>query len=116
MTGLPHAEQAVVAESKIVGYLLSTGHPIGRAKAAFFLRFGFRPEAWQVLEAALISHARANPVAGSEETAFGTKYLIDGPLLAPDGRSPTVRAVWFVEAGEEQPRFVTAYPLKGETR
>jgi hypothetical protein len=33
----------------------------------------------------------------------------------PDGRTPTIRSVWFIETGEEVPRFVTAYPLaKGE--
>jgi hypothetical protein len=84
-----------------------------RPPFSFFLRFGLQPEAWQDLQIALIGHARDNPIAETDETAFGTKYLIDGPLLAADGRSPLVRAVWFVEAGEEQPRFVTAYPLEG---
>jgi len=32
--------------------------------------------------------------------------------MAPDGRSPLVRAVWLVESGEDVPRLVTAYPLE----
>jgi hypothetical protein len=39
---------------------------------------------------------------------------VEGPLLAPDGRSPNLRAVWFIDNGQDTPRFVTAYPLKGE--
>jgi hypothetical protein len=27
-----------------------------------------------------------------------------------------IRAVWFVELGDERPRFVTAYPWKGGSR
>ena len=30
----------------------------------------------------------------------------------PDGREPAVRSVWFIEAGGEVPRLVTAYPLE----
>ncbi|WP_375338992.1 DUF6883 domain-containing protein [Ancylothrix sp. D3o] len=33
-------------------------------------------------------------------------------LPAPDGRSPPVRSVWFIDTGAENPRLVTAYPLK----
>ena len=50
---------------------------------------------------------------GKKKSSFGVKYVIDGPLQTPDGRNPSVRAIWFVETGEKQPRFVTAYLLKG---
>ena len=114
MSRLPKAELAVVDERKIAEYVLSTGHPFGRAKAAFFRSFGFRLTAWEGLKAALLRHAQENEVTGSEETPFGTKYVIDGPLHAPDGRRPMIRTVWFVETGEEGLRFVTTYPLKGK--
>ncbi|MGH3976576.1 MAG: DUF6883 domain-containing protein [Pseudonocardiaceae bacterium] len=29
------------------------------------------------------------------------------------GRTPSIRSVWFLESGQDVPRFVTAYPLKG---
>ena len=38
---LPNAEQAVVDEVKIRTYLLSSEHPVGRFKAAFFRGLGF---------------------------------------------------------------------------
>jgi hypothetical protein len=52
-------------------------------------------------------------VAQHEETSFGIKYVIEGPLTTPDGRAPIVRSVWFVETGRDRPRFITAYPLIG---
>jgi len=56
--------------------------------------------------------AQGNPVALSEDTAFGTRYVIDGPLVAPNGRQLQVRTVWFIDKDGQTSRFVTAYPLK----
>jgi len=41
------------------------------------------------------------------------KYIIEGPLRCPDGRSPLVRTVWFAEQDDEIPRLVTAIPVPG---
>lgn len=41
----------------------------------------------------------------------GTRYTIDGPLNSPDGRTPRLQVIWFIESGGEIPHFVTAYPL-----
>ncbi|HUF46630.1 MAG TPA: hypothetical protein VMM93_02380, partial [Vicinamibacterales bacterium] len=35
---------------------------------------------------------------------------LSGKLIAPDGRTPLVRSVWFIERGEDVPRLVTAFP------
>jgi hypothetical protein len=43
---LLHRQRAVIPEAKIGEYLLSTSHPYGRHKAAFFQRFGFSTESW----------------------------------------------------------------------
>jgi len=55
-------------------------------------------------------------VAETGETPLGIRYAVDGIMAAPDGRAPNVRTVWFIETGEEVPRFVTAYPLKRRSR
>jgi len=65
-----------------------------------------------VLANALRRHAAENEVAKIEQTTFGTRYVVDGPLSTPSGRSVNVRVVWFVEHAEMIPRLVTAYPLK----
>ncbi len=45
-------------------------------------------------------------------TAFGTRYVVEGILHTPDGRTPTVCVVWFVDNGDGVPRLVTAFPGK----
>ena len=109
---LPNYENAVISETKVTGYLLSTKHRDGRSKAEFFTRLGFSSDAWEDLVKALLRHANENEVAKIEDSPFGTRYIIDGMLLAPDGREALVRSVWFIETGEQIPKFVTAYPLQ----
>jgi hypothetical protein len=113
---LPNAGQATVPERKITAYLLSFSHRDGRAKAAFFVRFGFTADAWDTLAGALRRHAEDNDVAEIEQTLFGVSYTVEGPLTTPDERTPWVRVVWFVPTGEVVPRLVTAYPVKGAGR
>ena len=108
---LPNREKALVPKSKIAGYLLAATHPQGRHKAAFFGSFGFSLERPGLLVSALKRHAADHEVVKVEDSRFGTRYIIEGVLEAPDGRTPAIRSVWFIEAGEELPRFVTAYPL-----
>lgn len=109
---LPNHENAIASERKLVGYLLSRSHAYGRHKAAFFTRFGFSPGAWEALAQALLEHASKNEVVRIEDSQFGKRYIVDGELLAPDKRKPRVRAIWFIETGEDAPYLVTAYPLE----
>jgi hypothetical protein len=108
---LPHADVARVDREKIVDYLLASDHPEGSGKAVFFSRFGFTIRDWQILADALKDHARRYAVNETEETVFGTKYRIDGPISCPDGRSPVIRSVWILDAGTHFPRRITAHPL-----
>jgi hypothetical protein len=108
---VPNAERAVVPSRKITHYLLSTTHRDGRHKAAFFCSFGFTLEAWEVLASALLNHVRTHEVTVTAPTPFGQNYVVEGPLLAPDGRTPNVRAVWFIANAEQTATLATAYPL-----
>jgi hypothetical protein len=112
MTRLSHLDRAVVPEAKIVNYLLSVSHSGGHAKARFLKGFGFRAQDWRVLREAIIAHARANDITASHRTHFGTRYEIDGPLLTPEGRTPIVRVVWFVDPQQNIPRLVTLVPRR----
>jgi hypothetical protein len=111
---LPNLEHAVVSEEKITDYLLSRTHRDGRHKAAFFESFGFSTEDWQSLQRVLLQHAADHEVTKMERSPFGVRYVIEGIITAQDGRTPMIRSVWFVENGEDAPRFVTAYPLRRE--
>ena len=109
---LPHGDRLEIPQAKVVQYLLSSTHRAGRGKAGFFSAFGFQMSAWEVLADALRQQARDNLVTLSEGTPFGTRYIVEGPLVAPNGRQLQVRTVWFIDEGGQVPRFVTAYPLK----
>jgi len=108
---LPNSELAEVSERKITHYLLNSAHPAGGSKAAFFLHFGFRLDRWERLSVALLEHARENDVAASADSQYGTRFVVEGLLTAPEGTRLNVRSVWFMESGNKTPRFVTAYPL-----
>lgn len=109
---LPNAKHAEVTEEKILKYLLSSSHRIGRSKAAFFAKAGFRPERWKELAESLKKHARENKVILKEENPFGVRYIIEGTLRTPGTEQLNVRTVWFISKGEKAPRLVTAYPAR----
>jgi len=107
---LPNSERAWIPEQKLRDYLLSTSHPVGRAKARFFRAYGFHDENVDLLERGLLAIARFQEVVGATKSAFGEKYVIDGELPTPSGRTVIVRTTWIIEASEDAPRFVTAHP------
>lgn len=113
---LPNLTKAIVPQEKLADYLLSFTHRDGRHKAAFFTRFGFAADSWETLAAALRRHIADHEVIKTEDSPFGKRYLIEGPVAAPDGRMPVIRSVWFIRTEEDTPRFVTAYPLGGRSR
>ena len=108
---LPQADRTGVDRGKITEYLLCESHPDGASKARFFSNFGFDLEDWQVLAEALREHGRTHPVVRVVESAFGTRYVVEGVLGTPNGRKPCVRTVWIVEEGSDAPRLITAYPI-----
>ena len=109
---LPNVDKAQVPKAKITGYLLSFTHEDGRSKAAFFVKFGFSASKWRALALALKEHAKDHAVVKVENSPFGTRYVIEGVIQTPDGQSPLLRSVWFIENENPTPRFVTAYPLR----
>jgi hypothetical protein len=96
---LPGAESAIIAENKIRGYLLSSSHSQGKGKARFFNIHGFRLEEWETLANSLKEHALTQSASLSEEIAYGSLYEVDGRLLTPNGTSPIIRVIWFIESG-----------------
>ena len=109
---LPNAHQARIDRRKITDYLLSSVNPPGRAKAAFFHRFGFRIDRWEELADALNRQAASHEVFRVVETPYGPRYHVDGTIETPDGRNPWVRTVWQIDLGSDYPRFITAHPRR----
>ena len=106
---IPGAERAVVDKAKIRDYLLSPEHPVGGAKARFFKSVGFSRNDWEAVQQALADFAVCEAQPG-KRTGFGHKYIVEGTIEGPAGRVASIVVVWIVLAGEDFPRFVTAYP------
>src|SRR5262245_5908994 len=107
---LPNADDVEIAKEKITHYLLNPLHPDGAGKAAFYTGMGFKVEGWDVLAAAFQQLAASCPIAKEVNSPHGTKYVVDGTLTTPCGKTPVVRTVWIIDHGAETPRLVTAYP------
>jgi hypothetical protein len=108
---VPNAEQALIDRAKLADYLLSPSHPIGRFKARFFNRLGFRADAWEELAHALRDqHVLVADAEAGDHEEFGQPFMIRAILRGPNGVAARVVSVWFVRCGEDVPRFVTAYP------
>lgn len=108
--GLPERLRTTIPGHKLRDYLLSTDHPVGRSKAAFFHSLGFRVDRPEALEAALHEHARDGMLVSVEGTPFGERFVVEGPMRATDARQTLIRSVWFRAEGDEV-LLVTAYPL-----
>jgi hypothetical protein len=109
---LPNKEKAHISREKLVDYLLSEKHAVGKSKAKFFRRFGFDETNVGQLERALLTIARQERVIEINASVHGAKYVIDGVIRTPEGAVVRVRTVWIVETGQDAPRFVTAHPLE----
>jgi hypothetical protein len=109
---MPDWRAAYVPPEKLSGYLLSEAHAVGKWKADLFRALGFGQDNAEVLERRLLEIAMGNPVISDIQTPFGTKYVIEGNLLTPEGRLVQLLTVWIVEPSDPRPRFVTAYPAE----
>jgi hypothetical protein len=107
---LPNAHLAVVEQEKLIGYLLNAAHPDNGGNASFFRMLGFYESDWPAFAKARHRLADAGELVKSLESAHGKKYIVDGWITAPSGRSAMVRSVWIVDRGLVAPRLITAYP------
>lgn len=111
---LPNRDRATIDQQKLVDYLLNPSHPDNGGKAAFFEGWGFSRVNSNVLERAIRHMIARSNVTRQVKSAWGIKYVVDGPLAAPAGTTPAVRTIWIIDATDPGPRLVTAYPLGKE--
>lgn len=108
---LPHAADAVIDDRKVRDYLLAVTHPIGRAKAQFFMALGFHPISWRELQGALRTHVIEGEASPGLATPDGQTFVVQGTLRGPTGAGASVVSVCIIaSSGDPAPRLVTAYP------
>ena len=106
---LPDSDGAWVEEKKVRDYQLTVDHPDGGPKAAYFMRRGFAPGAWQVMRDALVKQGVSNPVVKTTKNRFGKRYIVECICATPDGSNPCIRSVWEVASDDARPRLITAH-------
>ncbi len=109
---VPNNDLAIVASSKIENYLLSSVHPIGRSKAAFFKSIGYLNKDAALFKEVLFDIVRNNDVVEEIKSYYGSKYIVPGKIPGKADSEVGIVTVWIIERGEDFPRFVTAYPDK----
>lgn len=101
-----------VPNAKIVDYLLCADHPRGGAKARYFEAFGFTATQPLDMARALIAHATdPRNTLHITDRQGRSRLIVEGPIAAPDGRRPRIRAVWQRHA-EQSWRLITAVPIR----
>lgn len=108
---LPAGGDVIIEERKVLEYLLSTFHPVGRFKARVFAALGFDAKNAEAFIAELRRIAAVGEVSEVVETPFGQKFGVPDELKGPLGELP-VLTVWFLEQGQERARLVTVRPRK----
>jgi hypothetical protein len=109
---LPNREKAYVPAGKLMSYILSETHAVGKAKAKFFRALGFDETNVTQLEAGFLAIAQMEEVEDFMTSPHGAKYIVDGSMKTPKGGVVRVRTIWITETEQENPRFVTAYPIE----
>ena len=93
MATLPNAENVIIEAEKLSGYILSSTHPLGRYKAAFFARLGYSSENWEEFEHKLRDLVKTQDAVEVEESEYGRKYIVEGLLASPSGVSVKILTV-----------------------
>ena len=114
-TRLPDCERARIDDAKLYDYLLNHNHPDGKSKARFFELIGYTTGAGEQLRADLLQLACSGTVVSEFPNREGCKYVVVGPINAPNNRTYQLLTVWAVEsqpgtAPDQEPRLITAYP------
>lgn len=101
-----------VGVRKLVAYLLNPAHPDGGSKAKYLIEHGFDVGDPESLASALLEHWHLEP-ALVFDNQWGTRYIVDGPISAPDGQELMMRTVWQTPSTDDPiAQLVTAYPLR----
>lgn len=107
---LPNADQAIIAQAKLVDYLLNPGHRRGASKAAVLQSFGYTATNWQRLATDLRTYHLPAAVLATRTTPYGTRYEIRAALSTPAGRTVMLRSIWQIDLGTTAPRLLTLFP------
>ncbi len=100
---LPGVDRAQIEPAKIRDYLLSTSHPVGRFKAAFFATLGYSSPGWETLADDIRKLIVSQPATLGAECPYGQKYEVFGKITRPSGKQADLVTIWIVLESEGIP-------------
>ena len=111
---LPNGVRAVVDIEKLRDYCLSAQHPEGRHKARVFLSaLGVTSaDAERLREVLMSAAATSNEISMTGADKVGCRYSFD-LVVTWGSREALVRSAWIIKTGEDFPRLVSCYVLRG---
>lgn len=99
MGRLPGAEDAILDQEKLAGYLLNPLHPRGRHKARTFkAALGVDRQDADWVRKRLLIGIRRRPAECVGDDARGRRYQVDIPLKRGDA-SAVARTFWIINRG-----------------
>lgn len=112
MATLKNAKHALIAEHKLIEYVLDPGHPRGRDKARVFkATLGYDRTSYTDLIAQIRRAILQDEAVFLRRDRYGDHYRVDVTILGPAG-SARVRTGWIHLRGENVPRLTTALVLR----
>jgi hypothetical protein len=106
---LPKGELAIVDDRKVIDYLLSSTHPIGRHKAQVFKSaLGLTAEGAVFFKDELRRAAIEGEAEITGEDAYGVRFRIDFQLTL-NSKTAVIRSAWLSSAKDQPPVFLTAF-------
>ena len=108
---LPNSDKVIISREKLTDYILSETHSTGKFKARFFRTLGFNETNVSIFERALRTIANSEETKDTSTSVYGTKYVLDGKVVTPSGKTIKLRTIWIIEKGQNRPRFITVYPV-----
>jgi hypothetical protein len=99
---------AIVPDEKLQKYLLVPREE--NDKSCFLALAGYSLANWKTLRKDLLTLAQTYPIRLSETTVFGTKYVVSGTLVGPNGYELHIITIWMTLKATAETRFITLYP------
>lgn len=108
---LPNSDRVIISREKLINYILSKTHSTGKFKARFFQNLGFNQTNVSFFETILRTMANSEEIKETIPSVYGAKYILDGKVNTPSGKTIKLRTIWIIEKGQIRPRFITVYPV-----
>ena len=101
-------DDTIIARDKLTDYLLKW-RPVSD-KSRYLALAGYTSENWEKLRQDIIEQILPLEAEWQDEDEYGVFYVIEGPLIGPNGKNLSVKTIWMKELVTQKTRFVTLFP------